>query len=137
METRVTNLEMDEKVLEYRVATLEKQYSELNITLSKIQEIVLRLDSKFPAGGLLCPLHQSRLDSFDKRVEQVETEIKKIDRKIVQWSAIAAVILFILTNVALPYVTSNFKVSASESEPQTHEHFLTNPTNGVPFLYKH
>lgn len=103
---------------EWRLQQLETNFSILTGKIENIESIVIRLESKIPSGGLDCQFHKMRLDEIDKRVGKVETSTESINKKIITWSAIAAVILFLFSQVFIPYALNNYKVESTSGKPQ-------------------
>jgi hypothetical protein len=63
-------------------------------------------------------MHDLKLAEFDKRLLAVEADTKSISQKVITWTAIASVILFLLSQVAIPYALGNFKLVHSD-QPRT------------------
>ena len=90
--------------------SLESITKDQSAKLDNIQKIVLEMNSKFPTNGLSCPVHQLRMDGFEKRISKTEEEINGITKKIITWTAVAGCVLFVITNLILPYFLQNFQV---------------------------
>lgn len=116
---------------EWRLSSLERATNDMSITLSNIQTIITQLNSKIPAAGLNCPIHTLRMDTFDKRMNDVETEVKSITKKIITWSAIAGCVIFILTNLVFPFILQNLKIGTTSANAAV----VPMPTNG-PFYFQ-
>lgn len=113
---KVANMSNEERynLQEYRISQLEKNQEEMRNNISDIKEVVYRLDKKLttiPEGGLQCPLHQMRMTDLEQRMNKQEDITEKLTKKIITWTAIASVILFLLSQFVVPYVIENFKVS--------------------------
>ena len=108
----------------------EKQLQDWRLTkveqdISEIKQLVIKMDKKLsmmPDGGLPCALHSMQLEAIhkhnadvddknDKRFAAVEAKNDGMNMKIVWGTAIAAVVLFLITQLIFPYVVSNFKVT--------------------------
>jgi hypothetical protein len=113
---------------EWRIAKLETEMTNTATKLSNIEMIVTQLNAKIPTS-LNCNIHSMRLDAFDKRIAEIETEVKSITKKIITWSAVAGCVIFILTNLVFPFVLQNLKIgTAANAAPA-----VVIQTNTVPF----
>lgn len=91
----------------------EWRLTKLETDVTEIKNIVTKLDKKLsgiPESGLQCPLHMMKLDEYGKRLESVETKTDKMHSKIITWSAVSSVVLFLIAQLAIPYFLGNFKV---------------------------
>lgn len=102
---------------EFRITALEKGQDEIKNDLKEIKDVVNRLDKKLngiPDTGLQCPIHMLKLESFDKRLIEVETASDGMKKQIITWTAVAAVVVFILSQIAIPYVLNHYKIGDIE-----------------------
>jgi predicted Zn-ribbon and HTH transcriptional regulator len=121
---------------ELRLNQHDESIREIKSDIKEIKEIVVKMDKRLmviPEMGLQCPIHQIRMNDHEKRIETMELEVGKIGKKIVAWSSVAAVILFLVSNLFLPYLIGNFKIqqTQTQTEPYVSSH-LRSVTNSHP-----
>lgn len=113
-----SNMSDLDKVHEIRLNQHAETIKEMKDDLKEIKTVVQRLDKKLagiPESGLPCPIHQLKIDDFGKRLDTLEIKTESIHTKIIAWTAIASVIIFLLTQLLIPYVLSS--ANAAESAP--------------------
>jgi hypothetical protein len=104
----------DIAVLAQRVQDHDERLEKIEKGLEALQELkinVALLVSKFanfqPNG---CAMHQLTMDNFKERLTEIEKKSDSMHKKIITWTAIASVILFILSQILIPYALQNYKV---------------------------
>jgi len=111
---------------EYRISQLEAQHAELKGDITQIKDVLLKLDKKlavFPEGGFACQIHTMRMNDLEKKIDKLETVSEKMNKKIVYWSGAFAVVLFVISQLAVPYMLKNSNLhvhSGSEESATTH-----------------
>ena len=98
---------------EYRISQLEAQHAELKGDISQIKDVLLKLDKKlavFPEGGFACQIHTMRMNDLEKKMDKLETTSEKMNKRIIYWSGGFAVILFFISQLAIPYFLKNSSV---------------------------
>ena len=135
--SKAEDMSNDEKynLHEYRITQLERNHEEMKQDLRDIKEVVYRMDKKLSGiseSGLQCQIHSLKLSGFEERLLTVETKTETINKKIIMWSAVAAVVLFLLSQVAIPYALEHYKVAKNadvtiyDPSPAAYFHSLTN-----------
>lgn len=134
-----TTMSLDDKfnLHEYRISKLEESHKEMRQDIRDIKELVVKMDkrlSTIPEGGLQCGIHQVRMQDFEKRVEAVEVKTDSLNKKIITWTAVASVVLFLLSQVAIPYALEHYKVAKNAEvtiyDPSPAAYFGSLQTNG-------
>ena len=119
------NMSTEDKVNlhDFRIALLEENSKELKSDMNEIKELLNKLDKKITVmpNEFKCPIHDMKISEMDKRVSVMEVKTDTINKKIITWSAIASVILFLVSQVFIPYAMNNFKVSSSHTHGQNDE----------------
>ncbi len=109
------NMSTEEKfnLHDYRIALLEENAKELKADMNEIKNLLNKLDKKLTVmpGEFKCPIHEIKLTEMDKRVSVMEVQTDRINKKIITWTAVASVILFLVSQVLVPYALSNYKIS--------------------------
>lgn len=107
-------------LLKQRVDQHDEIIEDMRISVKNIEANVTTLVTKLsdfnPSG---CMIHTMRLEEFGKRLDVIETKTDSLTQKIIAWTAIASVILFLLSQLVIPYVLDN--VTVSKKQPVTVE----------------
>lgn len=115
--SHTNNMSTEEKfnLHDYRISLLEENSKELKSDMNEIKELLNKLDKKLTVmpTEFKCPIHDIKITEMDKRVTVMEVKTDAINKKIISWTAIASVVLFIVSQVFIPYALNNFKVSSS------------------------
>ena len=102
-----------------RIETLENNHQEMRTDVKDIKETLYRLDKKLstvPDSGFQCQVHAMKIDNYEKRLTAVEGTIASMAKKVIVGYSIASVVIFLLTQLAFPYVVQHIKV-VSVDEP--------------------
>jgi hypothetical protein len=94
-------------ILEYRVQRVEEAVQNLTV----IKETVLKWDVRFSSNDssfLQCPIHQMKMDGFEKRMEKLEEDMGKM-KKFVYTSTGALVIISLLLQLVGPMMIDHFR----------------------------
>jgi len=113
---------------EYRITQLESNFNNIQSKIERIEDICNRLDKKLngiPDSGLQCPLHQMRMDSYEKRIETMEVTSDSLKKQVITWTAIFGIVAFLLSQIAIPYILNNYRVVDTDKQPRT-EYPMTN-----------
>lgn len=108
---------MTPELIEYRITELESNFAKVTKDTAEIKEMIQTLTIRLggvPTNGLQCPLHQIRMDEFKLRIERVEEINESINHKVIYWSAGAAIILFLLTQLIVPFAYDKIFDNSSE-----------------------
>lgn len=110
---KMSNSEDNYNLHEYRISQLEKSHEAFRQDIKDIKELATKMEKRLsfmPDGGLGCNIHQMKMEDFGKRLVKVEDSTESLTKRIVTWSAVFAVVLFLLAQVVIPYAVSNFKI---------------------------
>ena len=121
-------------IIAYKVDALEKENQKVYDEIKEIKAILAKIELKMsgiPDGGLNCQVHNIRITDLTRRTELLEAKLETMHTKIVTWSAIASVVLFLISNIALPYIQKHM----SEAHPDHSDHSDTHASTwyGYPF----
>jgi NifB/MoaA-like Fe-S oxidoreductase len=109
------NMSTEEKfnLHDYRIALLEENAKELKADTNEIKNLLNKLDKRLTVmpGEFKCPIHEIKITEMDKRVSVMEVQTDRINKKIITWTAVASVILFLVSQVLVPYALNNYKIS--------------------------
>lgn len=114
---------------ELRLTQHDESLREMRQDIKDIKDVLNRLDKKLtsmPEGGLQCNIHGMRMDVFEKRLAVVETISDNVKKKIVTWTAVFGVLLFVLSQLFIPYILNNYKIT---NTPATIQQSQTNFVN--------
>lgn len=134
-ETAMSN---DEKynLHEYRISQLERNHEEMKQDLRDIKEVVYRMDKKLsgiPESGLQCPIHSLKLEGFETRLTAVESKTDSMNKKIITWTAVFGVVIFLLSQVAVPYALDHFNIAPKVEHSETVSPHPTNSYQAYPY----
>lgn len=107
------------ETVEWRLQQLERANSEMKHDITFIKEILTKLSVKFESySPSSCVMHTSRLSEMEKEIQHLQetTDSLKnttdgLTRKIVAWTAIFTTVLFLLSNLIVPYVLQNYRIT--------------------------
>ena len=119
---------------EYRLTQLETNHLELKKDMEEIKVVLYKLDKKLtgiPDTGIGCGVHQLKMDDYAKRLDVVEKRTDDLTRKIIIGTTICSVILFLLSQVVIPYITNNFHVAPTHKASTYFDGGVTNQTSFV------
>ena len=114
------------EMADYRITQLENNFVELKSDVTDIKVMLAKLDKRLevvPTNGLQCPLHQLRMDDFSKRIDKVEITTDSINKKVIAWSAGIAIVLFLISQLIIPYLLGHYQV-ASHDVNKPHVDFI-------------
>lgn len=122
----------DLDLITFKQETLDKEQIGIKLDIKEIKQILNRMEAKLqliPDNGLNCPVHDIRMQEYNKRLEVVENKLENVHTKIISWSAVASVILFLISSFAVPYIQKHMGEA-----PHTHEvPVKTSQWLGYPF----
>lgn len=121
---------------EYRISKLEESHKEMRQDVKEIKELVTKMDkrlSTIPEGGLQCGIHQVRMQDFEKRVEAVEVKTDSLNKRIITWTAVFGVVIFLLSQVAVPYALDHFNIAPKVEHSETVSPHPTNSYQAYPY----
>lgn len=120
----------DIELISYRVQQNEKDNIQLKSDILEIKQTLSRMEQRLaiiPEKGFDCPLHLLRMNQYEKRLETIETKMESVHTKIISWSAVAAVILFIVSSFGVPYIKEHMNEA-----PHTYTEPTKTTWNGFP-----
>lgn len=122
----------DTELISYRVQQNEKDNIQLKSDILEIKQTLSRMEQRLsiiPEKGFDCPLHLLRMNQYEKRLETMEAKMDSVHTKIISWTAVASVILFIVSSFGVPYIKEHIGEA-----PHTHvEPVKTSQWLGYPF----
>jgi hypothetical protein len=130
----------DTELISYRVQQNEKDNIQLKSDILEIKQTLSRMEQRLaiiPEKGFDCPLHLLRMNQYEKRLETMETKMESVHTKIISWTAVASVILFIVSSFAVPYIQKHFQEAPHQHvEPVKTSQWLGYPMpSPMPFSY--
>lgn len=99
------------------IALIKQRLDQHELILKDVQQIktdVATLVQRFSNFNPNCSLHAMRVDTLEKELNSVRDDVKGITKKIIFWSGIFSVIIFLITYLIIPVVVDKIK-----SETQT------------------
>lgn len=128
------------EILSFKQEALEKDNISIKNDIKDIKSILSRVETKLNAlpNEPQCPLHNLRMNQFEEKIKIMESKLENVNNKIISWSAIAAVILFIISSFLVPYLQKHMSEPAHTHTPavgmiEPYDRF-PNPSP-MPFLY--
>lgn len=123
----------DTELISYRIQQNEKDNIQLKSDILEIKQSLSRMEQRLsiiPEKGFDCPLHLLRMNQYEKRLETMETKMESVHTKIISWSAVAAVSLFLISSFLVPYINKHM----NEAPPKTTWNGFPMPSP-MPFQY--
>lgn len=127
----------DTELISYRVQQNEKDNIQLKSDILEIKQTLSRMEQRLsiiPEKGFDCPLHSLRMNQYEKRLETMEAKMETMEAKmesvhtkIISWTAVASVILFIISSFGIPYIKEHMGEA-----PHTHTEPTKTTWNGFP-----
>lgn len=103
-----------ENLTDYRIKMLEGNFNEIKEDIKDLRDICIRMDKKLsliPDSGLPCSVHIVKMDDLTKRVDKVEEITDGNKKSIITWTAVFAVITFLVSQLVIPYALGNYNIS--------------------------
>ena len=129
-----------DEIIEYKLEQTKQDSIDLRKNIEEIKEIIHRIDAKLMSIPVefKCPVHTIKLENCEKKLDIMEQKVDAINTKVISWSAVIGVILFIVSNVGIPYI--NKKIDASpHSHPESTEKTMLYDrypnSSPMPFIY--
>ena len=120
-------------LLEYRMEKLETKFDEMAKGVNEIRDTLNRLVvTNTGITQTNCLLHNKRMSDLEESNKELTSRIEGINKKIITWTAIASVILFLVSQLVIPYVLQNVKVSTNPPVATLHSSYSA--TNSVGYI---
>lgn len=85
---------------EDKLDKLEKAMNDIHELKTNVAILVNRFANFAPNN---CTIHQLKIDALEKRLEKTESVLDGITKKIIGWSAVGSFVLYVMSQVLLPY----------------------------------
>ena len=118
------------------IAVLKQRVDAHDIILRDVQQIKTDLSllvQRFANFTPDCGIHQMRMNNIDKELEGLKADLKevkekadKVTKKIIYWSGVFAVIVFILVYFLMPIITNRLSTSSTQSMNDSPAVVMTN-----------
>ena len=98
----------------FRLTKLEDSLASFATKQDQMLVMLTELKTVLPTGGLQCPIHFQRMEQMEKRLDKQEAISDAVTKKIVTWSAVFSVILFLVAQLAIPFFLDNIKMGPNQ-----------------------
>jgi len=105
-------------LLEWRMEQVEENLKEVKTDVKSIKESLTKLTALI--GNTNFAVQEQKIAELEKenqdlrrRDEELSKKVDGISKKIVAWAAICSVILFLMSQLIIPYILNNYKITNS------------------------
>lgn len=135
-----------QNLLEYRMEKLEGKVDEMAKGLAEVRDILNRMVvTQTGITATNCVMHNTRMTELEKsnaelkqNNDRLEGKIEGINKKIITWTAVASVVVFLIAQLIFPFIINNVRLTtARAAEPvtlaaATNQYTINWPTNLQP-----